>query len=252
MNKKLALTLLFVLCNLTIFGQKNIANQNGAWLMYFGNHKISEKFSLHTEYQFRRSDFVKNWQQSLARMGLDYHFDNNNSITSGYGWIVSYPYGLQPIQVNTTEHRIWQQFITQSKLGRLHFNHRYRLEQRFIENASLNTANEKVVDGYKFRQRARYRFLINIPINHKEMTGNTLFFSTYDEVFLGFGTGIGKNILDQNRLYAALGWKFNARSNVQLGYLNQIIVKTNGVNLERNHNLQLSWTYNMDFRQIEK
>jgi hypothetical protein len=249
MKKNIALVSLFILYSFSVFAQKNIANQNGAWLMYFGNHKISEKFSLHTEYQFRRSDFVKDWQQSLARIGLDYHFDNNNSVTAGYGWIVSYPYGLQPIKVNTTEHRIWQQFITQSKLGRLNFNHRYRLEQRFIENASLNPANDKVVDGYNFRQRARYRFLINIPINHKEMTDNTLFFSTYDEVFLGFGKGIGKNILDQNRLFAALGWKFNAQSNVQLGYLNQIIVKTNGVDLERNHNLQLSWTYNLDFRK---
>ena len=79
------------------------------------------------------------------------------------------------------------------------------------------------------------------------MTDNTLFLSMYEEVFLGFGTGIGKNILDQNRLYAAIGWKFNAKTNVQLGYLNQIAVKSNGIDMERNHNLQLSCTYNFDF-----
>lgn len=247
MNRILLITMMFLMTSFVSIGQKNIANQNGAWIMYFGNHKLSEKFSLHTEYQFRRTDFVNNWQQSLARIGLDYHFDKNNAVTAGYGWIVSFPYGQQPISVYTNEHRIWQQFITKSSYGRLNFNHRYRLEQRFIEKAFLNSSNEREVDGFKFRQRARYRFLVAIPLIHKTMSDKTLFLGFYEEVFLGFGTGIGKNILDQNRLYGAIGWKFNAKSNIQLGYLNQIIVKSNGIDMERNHNLQLSWTYNLDF-----
>jgi len=80
------------------------------------------------------------------------------------------------------------------------------------------------------------------------MEDKTLFLSLYDEVFLGFGKGIGKNILDQNRLFGSIGWKFNGRSNVQLGYLNQMIFKSDGIHIERNHNVQLSWTYNLDFR----
>ncbi|PHR30390.1 MAG: hypothetical protein COA38_10450 [Fluviicola sp.] len=230
------------------FGQKEIVTQNGAWFMYFGNHRLTEKWGIHTEYQLRRSDFVKDWQQSLARIGVDYHFNPQNSLTAGYGWIVSFPYGEQAIAVNTTEHRIWQQFINKSVSGRFNFNHRYRLEQRFIENASLNGIQEKEVDGYKFRQRARYRFMISIPITRKTMEDKTLFLSLYDEVFLGFGKGIGKNILDQNRLFGSIGWKFNGRSNVQLGYLNQMIFKSDGIHIERNHNVQLSWTYNLDFR----
>jgi hypothetical protein len=246
--KKLIIIIL-LLSNVSAFSQKDIANQKGAWLMYFGNHKLTEKFSLHTEYQFRRSDYFNNWQQSLARIGLDYHFDKENAITAGYGWIVSFPYGEQPIGVNTTEHRIWQQFINQTNTGRLYFHHRYRLEQRFIEDAFWNLNKEKQVDGFKFRQRARYRFMISVPITRNKMEDNTLFLSLYDEVFLGFGQGIGKNILDQNRLYGAIGWKFNSKTNVQLGYLNQFIVKSNGLQMERNHNLQISWTYNMNFKK---
>ena len=223
----------FLFLTFSTFGQKEIAAQNGAWLMYFGNHRLTEKWGIHTEYQFRRSDFVNDWQQSLARIGVDYHFNNQNSLTAGYGWIVSFPYGEQPIAVNTTEHRIWQQFINKSVSGRFNFNHRYRL------------------DGFKFRQRARYRFMVSIPLNRKTMEDKTLFLSVYDEVFLGFGKGIGKNILDQNRLFGSIGWKFNARSNVQLGYLNQMIIKGDGIHLERNHNLQVSWTYNLDFRGTE-
>ncbi len=249
---RIFITFALVATCMSASAQKDITEQTGGWIMYFGNHKLSEKFSLHTEYQFRRANFVSDWQQSLARIGLDYHFNKQNSLTAGYGWIVSFPYGEQPIAINTTEHRIWEQFITQSSSGRFYFHHRYRLEQRFIENASLDSNGNKVVNGFRFRQRARYRFMVSIPINNKTMVDKTLFFSAYDEPFLGFGEGIGKNILDQNRLYFALGWRFNSHTNVQLGYLNQIIVKSNGVQMERNHNLQLSWTYNLDFMKSEK
>lgn len=229
------------------FGQKQIDEEIGSWFVYAGNHKLSEKFSLHTEYQFRRVDFVKSWEQSLARIGLDYHFNPQNSVTAGYAWIVSYPYGEQPIAVETQEHRMWQQFINQSQTGRVYFHHRYRLEQRFIENASLNSAHEKVVDGYKFRQRARYRFMLTLPLSRPKLEDNTLFFAVADEVFLGFGKGIQANILDQNRMYFGLGWRFNPRMNVQVGYLNQLIFKGDGVKIERNHMVQLMYTHNFDF-----
>jgi hypothetical protein len=94
----------------------------------------------------------------------------------------------------------------------------------------------------------RYRLLLTIPLSRKEMTDNTLFFAAYDEPFLGFVNGIAKNILDQNRLCAALGWRFNAACNIQLGYLNQYIIKKDGIQAERNHTLQVSLTYNLDLR----
>jgi hypothetical protein len=183
------------------------------------------------------------------RIGLDYYLPNKTQLTGGYGWIVSFPYGEQPIPVKFNEHRIWQQLILQQKSGRFYFHHRYRLEQRFLENAFINTANEKETDGFRFRQRGRYRFLISIPITHKTMEDNTLFFAAYDEVFLGFGKGIQKNILDQNRLFFALGWRFDADFNVQMGYLNHYVIKGDGIRKENNHTLQLGITYNLDFRK---
>ena len=236
-----------------LFFTKNIdaqtTTQSNSWWMYFGNHKLNEKIGLHTEYQFRRHDFAKDWQQSLLRVGLDYYLPKKAMLTAGYGWIVSFPYGEQPIAVKFTEHRIWQQFIMQDNLGPFYFHHRYRLEQRFLENASLDANRNKVTDGYRFRQRARYRLLITIPISKKTLEDNTLFFSTYEEVFLGFGKGIQKNVLDQNRLYFALGWRFNKDMNVQLGYLNHYAIKGDGERKEMNHTLQAAVTYNLDLRK---
>jgi hypothetical protein len=250
MLKKIIFIALFCV-SVPLFAQKQITTQSHAWVMYFGNHKISERWGIHTEYQWRRNDFFQNWQQSLLRLGVDYYSKQGAQYTAGYGWIRSYVYGNQPIAHFTNEHRIWEQLILKNKVGRVDFNHRYRLEQRFIENWETNTSGDFQREGFVFRQRVRYRFMATIPISRKEMKDNTLFFAAYDEPFLGFGKGIGKNILDQNRLYLALGWKFNKNVNVQLGYLNQYIVKTDGVRSERNHTLQVGFTYNLDFSKQE-
>ncbi len=233
----------------SLFLHAQTATHTNSWWMYFGNHRLNDKLGLHTEYQFRRHDIVSDWQQSLMRVGLDYHLPKKAMVTAGYGWIVSFPYGEQPIPAKFTEHRIWQQLVLQQNIGRFNFQHRYRLEQRFLENVSLDVVGNKVVDGHRFRQRARYRFFLAVPISNKTMEDNTLFFSTYEEVFLGFGKGIQRNILDQNRLYFALGWRFNKDVNVQLGYLNHYVIKGDGDHREMNHTLQCGLTYNLDLRK---
>jgi len=245
MKKLILLSIVF--CVTHSFSQKEISPQNHAWVMYFGNHKISEHWGIHTEYQWRRADVFNDWQQSLLRLGVDYYSKQNAQYTLGYGWIKSFQYGDQPIGHNLNEHRIWEQFIIKNKVGRIDLSHRYRLEQRFIENWVKDANSVYAQDGFVFRQRVRYRFMATVPLSRKEMKDNTLFLAVYDEPFLGFGKGIGKNILDQNRLYGAIGWRFNKDFYVQLGYLNQYVVKTDGIKAERNHTLQIGVTYNIDF-----
>ncbi len=244
-------SILFALATTFVFQQlpAQTVDHTNSWWMYFGNHRLTDKLGLHTEYQFRRSEFASQWQQSLLRLGVDFYLPKNALLTLGYGWIVTFPYGEQPIATEVHEHRIWQQFVLQDNIGRLYFHHRYRLEQRFIENARLDATGARTVDGHSFRQRGRYRLLVSIPLSKKTMEDNTLFFSAYNEVFLGFGKGIQKNVLDQNRLYLALGWRFNKNANLQLGYLNHYVIKGDGAQKERNHTLQAGLTYNLDWRK---
>lgn len=249
--KKALLILLALVLITVVYAQKDISEQEHAWLMVFGNHRISERWGLHTEYQWRRADGFEHWQQSLLRMGVDYYAKNGLQSTAGYAWIRSFPYGDQPMGHANNEHRIWEQFIMKGKIGRVDVQHRYRLEQRFIENWMKDTEGVYAQEGFYVRQRVRYRLLLTMPLSRKEMADNTLFAAVYDEPFLGVGKGIAKNVLDQNRLYLALGWRFNAACNIQFGYLNQYIIKKDGIKAERNHTLQVGVTYNLDWRKRE-
>ena len=107
------------------------------------------------------------------------------------------------------------------------FEHRYRVEQRWISSASATD----------YANRIRYRLQLNVPLNKAEMTDNTLFISVYDEIFLN----IAENPFDQNRLYGALGYKFNKSLSLQTGYLRHRLGK---VNFDR---LQLGVSINTDF-----
>jgi hypothetical protein len=211
--------------------------------MYFGNHKLTDKLSLHTEYQWRRADWITTWQQSLLRIGVDYKLGDAAVITLGYGHIVTWPYGHQPVAEKFTEHRLWQTLTLTQRQGRFYFNHRFRPEQRWLEG------NGSGKEGWFYRNRIRYRFMVNYPLTKKEMGPNTLFASIYDEIFIQFGPHFDRNYFDQNRLYGTLGYQFSTAGHVQAGYMQQYIVKGDGLKAERNHTLQLALTYNLDFRK---
>ncbi len=240
-------------CLLCLGGLASLTAQSvtqfDSWWNYFGNHHLNDQLTLHTEYQWRRSDFASHWQQSLLLVGLNQKVADQTTLGGGYGWIISFPYGAFPIAAKTNEHRMYEELIMNNGAGRFGFNHRYRLEQRWLENASLSPAGVREVNGYTFKNRARYRLLVTYPLNHRTMQDHTLFLATFDEVFLGFGNGIVKNILDQNQLYFGLGYRFNADGNFQLGYLNQRIIKSDGLRQENDHTLQTALTYNLDFRK---
>jgi hypothetical protein len=197
---KLAFTALG-LSSLFTFAQKN---DLGAWYMYFGNNKISKKLNWHNEIQYRNFDAIGDLEQLLIRTGIGYDLtENNNNVLLGYGFILSQPY-VNGEKKENIEHRIFQQYITKQKFGRFNIQHRYRLEERFLED--------------DFRMRFRYMLGFNIPITQKEMLPKTLYASVYNEVFLHFNSPV----FDRNRVYGALGYVINKNMRIEAGYMNQI------------------------------
>lgn len=183
------------------FAQKN---DIGAWYMYFGNNKISKKWNWHNEVQYRNFDAVGDLEQLLIRTGIGYDLtENNNNVLLGYGFIISQPY-VNGEKNENIEHRIFQQYITKQKFGRFNLQHRYRLEERFLEN--------------DFKMRFRYLLGVNIPINEEEMLPKTFYVSAYNEIFLH----LNSPVFDRNRVYGALGYVINKNVRIEAGYMNQI------------------------------
>jgi Protein of unknown function (DUF2490) len=68
---------------------------------------------------------------------------DNVTLNIGYGYIVTYPYGEQPIPSEFHEHRIWQTITVTQRIGRFYLGHRYRLEQRWLEDKVQNQTTQQ-------------------------------------------------------------------------------------------------------------
>ncbi len=217
----------FLLASIFLNAQVDGEEEWGIWYMYFGTNKISDKLSVHTEGQFRYYDVPDNFNQMLLRTGLNYHIDKNAMATGGYAFIKTDGTFEEPEGAfDSREHRIFQQFILRNEVWKFLFEHRYRLEQRFLD---FGTSTDT-------QHRARYRIQLTIPITQR------FFLNFYDELFIN----LQDNLFGQNRLYGAVGVHLNRISSLQFGYLrNQF---TNAV-FDR---WQIGFFFNPDLRGIFK
>jgi hypothetical protein len=210
----------------------------GQWLMYFGDNKIKKKIGIHSELQLRNYFLQETVSQTLARVGLNYYVNPLVMLTSGYGFIDTRPSAENVIGFHTVEHRIWQQLILRYKTRAVFMEHRYRLEQRFIEN--LDT-RKKQVD-----HRLRYRFQVILPLYTLSPYLRQFFVAGYNELFVNLGKPTSGQIFDRNRLYFAFGYQVSPKLNFQIGYLNQLINVSGAETPDSNHNVQIGVSFNMD------
>ena len=216
---------LITLCFVTICtAQENGEDKWGSWYMYFGTNKISDKLSIHTEAQFRYYETTSNFNQMLLRTGLNYHIEPNAIATIGYGYITTDSSFEEVLdEEKSKENRLFEQFILKNKVGEFFFEHRYRLEQRFIE----------YLDKKDTQHRARYRLQVTLPLT------DIFFLNFYDEIFIN----LQNEAFGQNRLYGALGINITENLSIQAGYLKNHFTDTN---FDR---LQFGIMYNPDLRK---
>lgn len=222
--------LLFLVLASTFLSHPLLAQQDefGNWLMYFGTNRVADDWSIHSEIQYRNHTLAPtNIEQLLLRTGLNYHVSDNAILTAGYGYIASHDFKSPQREPESKEHRIFQQLILTNKVSRLKFEHRYRLEQRWVN------------DNYK--NRIRYRLMVFLPLNKPTITKGTVFLGVYDEVFLN----TSQVFFDRNRLYGAVGYQFHKMAQAQIGYLYQ------RVNDFGKSYLQIGLVFNTDFRKKE-
>jgi len=214
MRLKLSI-LTFFLLSITVNAQVD-QSQTGAWYMYFYNTQFKDSnFGIQGDVQYRNWDIFGDLEQLLVRSGVTYTpKDSGVKFTLGYANITTGAFGES--NATTGESRIYQEALISQKLGgRFYVAHRFRYEQRFVENQD-------------FRTRYRYNVFLNIPLNKKALVKNAIYTAFYNEIFINGQTEIGTpnpvQIFDRNRTYLGLGYVLKPGQRVQLGWMNQKIV----------------------------
>lgn len=201
----------FLLCFISNYSQVD-ESQTGAWYMYFYTHQFkNSQFGIQGDFQYRDWQGLGDKEQLLLRSGFTYTPKKANiKFTLGYGNITS---GVPGASDDTSgESRIYQEVLFPSRFGRFHITHRFRYEQRFVENQD-------------FRTRYRYNLFLNIPINKTELVSKAFYAALYNELFINgqedIGDGRSVELFDRNRTYLGLGYVLNDKIRFQLGWMNQ-------------------------------
>jgi len=189
--------------------------ENSGWAAWFNSYRVSDKVGIHFDGQLRTSDDFESLKNVLIRPGVTWFFDDTKNATAGYALIRTYQKLDGISDADLTEHRIWQQFIYNQKVSRASLTHRFRLEQRFIGQLSEDI----------FSQRLRYFLRAQVPLKNNDGApfSKGAFVALQNEVFLHLQNKDKLNgyLFDQNRAYAAVGYRFNPSVDFEAGYLNQ-------------------------------
>lgn len=188
--------------------------KTGAWYMYFFNAKFGESnFGFQGDIQYRNWNLAGDLEQLLLRGGLNFQPAGSKArFTLGYGNIST---GVMGEETSTTmEHRIYQEaLLPHNPLERVYLTHRFRYEQRFVENQDLRT-------------RYRYTLFMNIPFNREKVGKSAVYLALYNETFINgqraIGNGNEVELFDRNRTYLGLGYGLTDQLRIQAGWMNQV------------------------------
>lgn len=188
-------------------------SQTGAWYMYFYSHQFkNSQWGIQGDFQYRDWQGLGDKEQLLLRSGITYSpKDAGVKFTLGYGNVTTGQFGES--DDTSAESRIYQEALIPQKLGnRFYLTHRFRYEQRFVEDQD-------------FRTRYRYNLFLNVPLNSKALSPKAVYVALYNELFINGQTDIGDGrevqIFDRNRTYLGMGYVLNPKIRFQFGWMNQ-------------------------------
>ncbi|WMJ73479.1 DUF2490 domain-containing protein [Cytophagaceae bacterium ABcell3] len=237
--------ILICLCPFRILAQNQPRPTSyGQWFMYFGDNKINDRWGIHSEAQFRNYPLTNTLQQTLIRPGVNFYATPNLMLTAGYAFLHTHPGLNVTTATSVTENRLWQQLVLRQKPWILSVEHRYRFEQRFMNNHDTKLTN--------YSKRIRYRVNALLPLYHFVPKLNHIFINGYNELFVNVGKEQSGGVIDRNRLYFAAGYQFNPKVNFQVGYLKQVIKIPGKTTPDISHNLQVGIFYNTELIKTKK
>lgn len=214
--------------------------QFSGWLASFNTWKINNSFSIHDDIQLRSGDRLEKVQTILMRVGLNYHFKSNQTLTVGGAYIPNRATAENHSSL-LAEHRFWQQYNLNQNLPIGILSHRFRLEERWVPRAILSGTGVETADRL-YSTRLRYFARAVIPVKKQKPFVKGVFVALQNEAFgaLSHKQNVNGRFFDQNRAYLALGYRLSAPIDLEIGYMNQWIQRKKGQQNISNHLVQVA------------
>ncbi len=194
--------------HITIAQNPTTATDVGTWNIWNVKINLHKKWSVFGETQLRSLGFYQQFHYYEYKTGVNFHLNKHFSLAVGTGNYHTYSEGgnfLLPKK--NEEFRTWLQVYMHQYLDIIKFEHRYRVEQRWLLQ--------------EYRNRFRYRINMLIPLNSKKIATKTIYFTAWNEIFMSNQPAF----FERNRFFVGLGYEATPYFAFQAGYLHQLDYK---------------------------
>lgn len=219
------------------------------WFSHWGDHRVHDRWSLHSEFHIRRAEMGAGTQQLLIRPAVNFHLHEKVMLTAGYSYYENYRYGAHPIRFANWEHHGFAQVQFANLINKVRMQHRYRWEHRRMAMMRPEEEGPGTFDGYSASNRFRYRLWVTVPLG----SDGPWSVNGYNEAFVSMGGSVAGDRFSQNRLSGLMGYQVNKELNVMAGYLYQTLNRPAAAMgsdvLEKNSTLHLVLVYNLGLRK---
>lgn len=216
---------------------RQVGSSANAWLDVAADVWLTSGTDLQIGGRIQRTHLGAAPQQTEFRVGVQRVIGRRFRVAAGGQGSHYSPSGPFPAAGPFRERRLWQHVLQEQRLGQVALQHRYRLEERWMERP---TPPEVAGDpDVVFSLRARYQLRATVPLGSPR-AAHPRYVVAAEEVLKSIGPHATSNRIDQNRAYVGVGVRWSPALRGEAGYVNQWILRANGRQLEHGHSLQLS------------
>lgn len=197
--------LFFMLLSFYVNAQRNAVNYN-MWYQYLLNAKLDDKLTLTALAQYRSFDLLLDGRLFVAVAYVDYSLNDKVTVGTGGMFLILNSYDKNNNKRERTERRLLQQINLNDKIGRTSLTHRFRVEERFLNNPNT------------FVVRLRYLASFKIPLN-KSNQQQINYAIVKNEIRMAARR---ENPFDSNRITVGLGFNLSDKSALEIAIVNQL------------------------------
>ncbi len=197
--------------------EKKVEKQTFSLFSFSSTVQISPRWSIMSDVQER--SFMKPIKQNqfTLRTQVNYNLGHNWTTAGGISYVRTHagdPTSLSPLVI--PELRINQDLNYKQKFNSFSLNHRYRMEERFIQKS----INDTLTEGYKFIERLSYTLSFEYKLVKSKNNIRTLILKATDGIFINAKKHLPYTTFDQNRFYTGLNYQMYKNVTIEMGYIN--------------------------------
>ncbi|PVW12825.1 DUF2490 domain-containing protein [Marixanthomonas spongiae] len=210
---KNSLVIVFLIFAISLHAQQEQVDHYSSWNTLTIKAAINKNWFVKSEFSFRRTNFIEDWQQILLRPSIQHKINPFIKVAIGYTFSQNYSFSDYSAPIDNRENNVWQQVYITQPFKTFKVSHRIRFEERFRDKiSSINNVLE--INGTDYSNRLRYRFIVEILLIKKYNISALV----YDEVFLDFEKTLQPKTLDQNWMFVGLRFRNNDHITITSGY----------------------------------